>query len=423
MFLCNRFERATKEAVQTLARRDMPTKDLAAAIRRCLNNLWRGKSFLFEDGGLRIIVFQSAPPSPLPQPPVQLQPPGAGAADQPPAGKNAAERTGIKVLRSEMDQAFQKRVLGVASVAAKQFGKDGKLDGIVTDIKTSLTELTGPVWHVVATRGAGDWGHSVAHEDGQLLDFKLNGDRIVAWKHAQAPPGLADMITAKRISSFLFVATVLLLCLYINMQSSCDTCCSSNPTKRARAGCPGSSLGGDAGVGGAAEAAKDCGGGDTDDADRCLRNATALFFITCGTLATATAVKDLRDVHGILEEAMADIVSELWWDRAFRAGEQGASGLKVAEVLPAHDAETISSSSAQHTLGKLANRIRYEGRVALLDQLPETRPQRGTGESQKRRRREAWRGPGNGVNRDRPATESIGIRGSRLLKGEACRLC
>ena len=34
-----------------------------------------------------------------------------------------------------MDQAFQKRVLGVASVAAKQFGKDGKLDGIVTDIK------------------------------------------------------------------------------------------------------------------------------------------------------------------------------------------------------------------------------------------------------------------------------------------------
>lgn len=39
--LVNRFERATKEAVQTLARRDMPTKDLAAAIRRCLNNLVR----------------------------------------------------------------------------------------------------------------------------------------------------------------------------------------------------------------------------------------------------------------------------------------------------------------------------------------------------------------------------------------------
>ena len=135
------------------------------------------------------------------------------------------------------------------------------------------------------------------------------------------------------------------------------------------------------------------------------------------------SVRDLRDVHGISEEAMADIVSEVWWDRAFRAGEQGASGPKVAEVLPAHDAETISSSNAHDTLGKLANRIRYEGRVALLDQLPETRPQRGTGESQKRRRREAWRGPGNGVNRDRPATESIGIRGSRLLKGEACRLC
>ena len=38
------------------------------------------------------------------------------------------------------------------------------------------------------------------------------------------------------------------------------------------------------------------------------------------------SVKDLRDVHEVSEEAMANIVPEPWRDRAFRAGEQGASG-------------------------------------------------------------------------------------------------
>lgn len=43
----------------------------------------------------------------------------------------------------------------------------------------SLTESTGPVWHVVATRGGGggggggDWAFSVPFEEGQLLDFKV----------------------------------------------------------------------------------------------------------------------------------------------------------------------------------------------------------------------------------------------------------
>lgn len=37
----------------------------------------------------------------------------------------------------------------------------------------SLTELTGPGWHVVATRGGGEWSFSVAHKDGQLLDLKV----------------------------------------------------------------------------------------------------------------------------------------------------------------------------------------------------------------------------------------------------------
>ena len=55
------------------------------------------------------------------------------------------------------------------------------------------------------------------------------------------------------------------------------------------------------------------------------------------------------------EEAMANIAPESWRDRAFRAGEQGPSRQSVADVLPAHDAETISSSKAQHRLGKLVN--------------------------------------------------------------------
>ena len=94
------------------------------------------------------------------------------------------------------------------------------------------------------------------------------------------------------------------------------------------------------------------------------------------------SVRDLRNVHEVSEETMANIVPESWRDRAFRAGEQGASGQSVADVLPAHDAETISSSKAQQRLGKLVNRVRCERHVSSLDQLPETRPQRDTGESQ-----------------------------------------
>ena len=93
-------------------------------------------------------------------------------------------------------------------------------------------------------------------------------------------------------------------------------------------------------------------------------------------------VRDLRDVHGVSEEAMANIVPESWRDRAFRSEEQGASGQSVADVLPAHDAEAISSSKAQHRLGKLVNRVHYERYVSSLDQLPVTRPQRDTSEYQ-----------------------------------------
>ena len=71
------------------------------------------------------------------------------------------------------------------------------------------------------------------------------------------------------------------------------------------------------------------------------------------------SIRDLRDVHGVSEEAMATTVPESWRDRAFRAGEQSASGQSFAEVLPAHDAETTSSSKAQH-------RIRETGKSSTL---------------------------------------------------------
>ena len=65
------------------------------------------------------------------------------------------------------------------------------------------------------------------------------------------------------------------------------------------------------------------------------------------------SVRDLRDVHGVSEEAMANIVPESWRDRAFRAGEQGASGQSIADILPAHDAESTSSNKTQYRLAKL----------------------------------------------------------------------
>ena len=79
---------------------------------------------------------------------------------------------------------------------------------------------------------------------------------------------------------------------------------------------------------------------------------------------------------------MASIVPENWRDKACRAGEQDTSGQSVAQVLPAHDSRTISSSKAQHKLGKLVIGVRHERYVASLDQLLETTPQRATGDSQ-----------------------------------------
>ena len=91
------------------------------------------------------------------------------------------------------------------------------------------------------------------------------------------------------------------------------------------------------------------------------------------------SVRDLRDVHGVSEEAMANILPESSRDRVFRAGEQGASGQSIADILPAHDAESTSPNKAQYRLGKLVNRARYDRYVASLEQLPETSPPRGTG--------------------------------------------
>ena len=77
---------------------------------------------------------------------------------------------------------------------------------------------------------------------------------------------------------------------------------------------------------------------------------------------------------------MANIVPESSRGGAFRAGEQGASGQSIPNILPAHDAESTSPNKAQHRLGKLVNRVRYDRYVASLEQLPETSPPLGTGD-------------------------------------------
>ena len=121
---------------------------------------------------------------------------------------------------------------------------------------------------------------------------------------------------------------------------------------------------------------------------------------------------------------MATIVPESWRDRAFRAGEQSASGQSIADVLPAHDAESTSSSKAQYRLGKLVNRARYDSYVASLEQLPQTSPPRGTddphGEKETRdfakARQRSQSGPGaTAFLRARPVDSSRVIPSSEFV--------
>ena len=128
---------------------------------------------------------------------------------------------------------------------------------------------------------------------------------------------------------------------------------------------------------------------------------------------TWNSVRDLRDVLRVSEKATANIVPETWRDRAFRAGEQGASRQSVADVLPEHDAETISSSKAQHRLGYLVNRVCYE-RYVFAGPSPRDE---AIAIHRRLSRREGDARFGQG-----PATKSIGTRGYRLPKGKAYRL-
>ena len=84
-----------------------------------------------------------------------------------------------------------------------------------------------------------------------------------------------------------------------------------------------------------------------------------------------SSVRDLRDIHGVSEEAMANVVPESWRNRSFHANEEIYSWQSDVEVLPACDGETISSHKVQHKLGQQVNRLRYQRYVASLDQLPE----------------------------------------------------
>ena len=68
---------------------------------------------------------------------------------------------------------------------------------------------------------------------------------------------------------------------------------------------------------------------------------------------------------------MANVAPESWRNRAFRANEERASWQSDVELLPAHDAETISSHKAQYKQGQQVNRLLYQRYVASLDKLPE----------------------------------------------------
>ena len=78
---------------------------------------------------------------------------------------------------------------------------------------------------------------------------------------------------------------------------------------------------------------------------------------------------------------MANIVPGRWLDRTFLPGQQDTSGQSIAEVLPAHDAETTSSSKALHRLEKVVNRVRYDVYVESLEYLPETTTPLSTGDT------------------------------------------
>ena len=110
------------------------------------------------------------------------------------------------------------------------------------------------------------------------------------------------------------------------------------------------------------------------------------------------SVRDLRDVHGVSEEAIANIVPESWRDRAFRPGQHDTSWQSIAEVLPAHDAETTNSSKAQYRLGKLVIGYGMTGTPYLWNSSPR-RHLRGKRATQTGRRREVSQRPGKEANR------------------------
>ena len=123
-------------------------------------------------------------------------------------------------------------------------------------------------------------------------------------------------------------------------------------------------------------------------------------------------VRDLRNVHGVSEKAMANVscrkaggTEPLEQESKVPQGHQ-----LLTDVLPAHDAKTISSSKAQH---RLQTEFVMRG-TSLAGPAPrDEAPARNRRLSS--REEDARLGQG-------PATESIGIRGYRLPKGEACRL-
>ena len=124
-----------------------------------------------------------------------------------------------------------------------------------------------------------------------------------------------------------------------------------------------------------------------------------------------SSVRDFRDIHGVSEETMANVVPESWRNRAFRTNELRASWQSDVE-MSSHDGETISSHKAQHKLGQQVNGT--NGYVASLDQFSEEAGPSGSndvfGRIEIRDLSQAHSS----------ATEPIGTSRCRLSEDEAC---
>ncbi|CAM9445008.1 unnamed protein product, partial [Choristocarpus tenellus] len=144
------------QAVETLVQRKLRGQTLAEAIRDGLNRLngkdwhclvgkdfsvnvryWRGRFFLFEGQGIKVMVFQSAPPAPQTQSRAKAK---GTAIPAPPLATVVSEekrrhRMSVVVMRSAMDGPMEQRVLELVSEASQSVKRTGDLAQTATALK------------------------------------------------------------------------------------------------------------------------------------------------------------------------------------------------------------------------------------------------------------------------------------------------